>query len=604
MGGPMKQRFAILSVLMVACFSSQLFSAVPTEYEKAYQYFNERDEIYIAIYPSSFSYVRPLVDVVSIDRLDWDNYRVLAYATKDAFEKFLAYDMPYKVLTPPSLLIDPPMSDYKERLSGKPGVAKTAAASGDWYAYPTYSAYVGFLNMWATTYPTRAKLYDLGASGVAARNHRIYALRISSNVGAEVGKPKYLETNTIHGDEVLNMMNCLHMIDTLILSYGQTGQTRITRMLDSLDMWFIPNMNPDGTYRSGDNTVSGAQRANVANGFDLNRNNPCPCGAGTHVLYGLYTLRAMETQALMGLHALYKFPFAQDQHGGTETYLWPYGGIPTRPNDENWYRCIITRLVNQIHVDCGNNGYMTSCGGDGMGHIFSELYECHGIRCDMNDYYGNGKSITLESSITKLLPAAELQNHWKWCKEALMQSIEILILEGLHGFIKDSVTGLPVFGVRVTRNSDWTQNAVLTDSAGKYVKFMNDGTWTITFTHPNYVTRTVTGVVATCNQRRNLSLKMMPNVVPVDFKPVAVENPISIISYKKGISIRGGKLDDNAQIGIYNMTGKLIRLIPVSSSGAIWDGTNRSGNATSNGWYVVKIANKGELVLKSFILNR
>jgi hypothetical protein len=151
------KRFTVLWALAFACFSGRLFSAVPTEYEKACQYFNERDEIYIAIYPSSFSDVQPLVDVVSIDRIDWSSYRVLAYATRNAFEAFLAYNMRYEVLTPPSLLIDPPMSDYKERLSGNRRVAKTAAASADWYAYPTYSAYVGFLNMWSTYYPTLAK---------------------------------------------------------------------------------------------------------------------------------------------------------------------------------------------------------------------------------------------------------------------------------------------------------------------------------------------------------------------------------------------------------------------------------------------------------------
>jgi hypothetical protein len=303
---------------------------------------------------------------------------------------------------------------------------------------------------------------------------------------------------------------------------------------------------------------------------------------------------------------LYKFPFAQDQHGGTETYLWPYGGISTRPVDEAWYRCIINRFVTQIHNDCRADApsYMTSCGGDGMGNIFSELYECHGIRCDFNDYYGNGKSITLESSITKLLAASQLANHWKWCKEALTQSIEILYKEGLSGFVKDSLTGLGIFGVSVARNGDWTQNWVLTDSVGRYVKYMNDGTYTITFTHPDYVTRTITGVVNACGQRHYANIKMMPKV-GITTRTNAVDNRVIITALKNGIRIQGRMLDNSAKILICDVSGRSVQMVPVTApSIALWDGTDKSGRLVSNGCYVVKIQNRGETILKNFMVSR
>ncbi len=603
----MKPSLFYATVLVLFC-SSQIFARdwvdMPrvkdmshlTEKQKAYEWLDERGEVDFEIYPDDPFDIKPLVNVISIVHVEPG--KVVANADRAGFEKFLEYGFDYEVKVPAFLSGPVPMSDYAEYLSGE-------KKRESWTRYPTYQALVGFQEKFERDYPEICKMYDLGPSGVASKNHRIYALRISDNVEVNEAEPRYLETNVIHGDEVLNMMNCLHMVDTILSSYGK--QERFTKLVDSLEMWFIPNMNPDATYRSGDNTVQGAQRRNLADNFDLNRNNPCPCEQGDHKYYGLYHYYAKETEALMGLHAKYKFQFAQDQHGGTETYLWPYGGVITRPKDEDWYKWFAKKLVGQIHKDCNNNGYMTSCGGDGVGHIYTELYECHGIRCDMNDWVGNGKSLTLESSVTKLLSESDLARHWRYCKEALLMSYEILYKGGLHGTVVDSQTNEPIFGVEISRNGDIPNGTVLTDSAGRYVKYMNKGTYTITFKHDDYVTKEVSNfTMSSYEERYNMDVKLWP-LDPTNTmnKDVSVTKAFTVIPYKHGVRINLKKINRDAAVGIYGLTGKLIKTIPVQErSGAIWDGLDSKGRSVGNGCYIVKVLTDKRKYTASFIFNR
>ncbi len=597
------KHLVFLLTLSVIFWNSQIFSktwvdmpVVPdmtnmSEYDKASLWLEDRGEVNLVIYPNSPLDLKPLVNVISIVHVEAG--KVTANADKAGFEKFLEYGFDYEAVTPEWLIGPVQMSDFADYLAGK--------APADWYTYPTYGAYVGFLEKWEQDFPEICKMYDLGPAGKSSLNHRIYAMRISDNVAVNEAEPRYLETNTIHGDEVLNMMNCLHMVDTLLDNYGK--DSRITALVDSLEMWFIPNMNPDGTYPQTDNTVDYAQRRNVANNWDLNRNNPCPCEQGNHKLYGLYSYYAKETEALMKLHGWYKFQFAQDQHGGTETYLWPYGGIITRPKDEDWYKWLCKRLVAQIHDDCNNNGYMTSCGGDGVGHIYTELYECHGIRCDMNDWVGNGKSVTLESSIQKKLPPSKLKEHWMWCKEALFMSYEILYKYGLHGIVTDSITGEPIFGVEISRNGDISNGTVLTDSCGRYVKYMNKGTYTLTFEKDGYQTKTISNFnIAAYDERYDLNVRLW-NGINIGKDPISLINRIKIMPFRRGIKIFN--IGKNIVMGIYNLNGCLIqRLSLPNASNVVWDGSDKNGRSLRNGCYILKVKSNNKEISKSFILNR
>jgi hypothetical protein len=585
--------------LTVIMLCSQLYSFNTTEYDKAYQYLNTRNEVYFAFYPNTPEEKKLLVNELSIDQIDEGNNKVIAYANKSSFEKFLTYNLRYEVLLPPCFENVAPMSDYKDYLLSKRSGLRKTVTHGSWLAYPTYDAYVQIMTQFQTSFPNLAKLVVLGTS---VQGRQVLALKVTNNVNVSNGKPRFLQSATVHGDEVLNYINSLHMIDTLLDRYGL--DTRLTRLLDNIEFWFVPLYNPDGTYRGGNSTVQSAQRAN-ANGVDLNRNYPCPCGqTGSHALYGLYTSREPENAAVFNLWQKYIFHLSTDQHGGTETVLWPYAAISRRPCDEAWYIWAATRFVDTVHKACNNNGYFTSCGGDGKGNIYSELYVCHGTSIDYSLFYNRGRPIPMETSITKLVPASSIGTYWNYQKEALIQFYELL-LTGIQGTVKNSVTKAPILHAKINEAAhDFDSAFSYTDTAGFYLRFILLGNWNLTFSAPGYVSKTVSISVTNYGLKYPLDVELDPltAVGGSSFSPMRISK---IVPYGKGIRIDFGTAPTEAFVGIYSMNGSAVRQLEVSSvSSVLWDGTDGSGRLVRNGTYIIKATSAAGRVSKNFVISR
>ena len=69
-------------------------------------------------------------------------------------------------------------------------------AEYDWDQYPTYSAYENMMYQFATDHPDMCEIIELGT---LPSNRKILIAHINNGSGA--GKPKFLYTSTIHGDE-------------------------------------------------------------------------------------------------------------------------------------------------------------------------------------------------------------------------------------------------------------------------------------------------------------------------------------------------------------------------------------------------------------------
>jgi hypothetical protein len=453
------------------------------------------------------------------------------------------------------LFADVTTSDYKDYLEGK--------APADWSVYPTYGAYVGFLEKWERDFPDICKVYTLGPGGVDSLNHHIYAVRVSKNVHIAEGEARYLETNTIHGDELLNYLNCLHMIDTLLNSYGK-GDARIDSLINNIDFWFIPNSNPDGSYPKGDSTWQYAQRYNVADRFDLNRNWPCPCGEGNHQYYGMYDKRAKEIEAILNLRKNYYFNLVADMHAGTEAVIWCYGAFPERSGEEDWYKWASKRYVDRVQADYaasgGNPGYMTSCG-DGLAHCFSELFECHGLPLDYGNWFGHGKQLYFEIEIPRSVPLKPRIPFWEWNREAMFQYYELLFT-GIQGIVTDSITGKPVLNVKMNRNKgninhpqdEFERFCAYTDSGGFYLRHTVKGTWDLTFSRDDYITKTVSNITLDDYEEK---IKLDVQLVP---KGVSIKKPVN------GPCLSVNSLKNIKSIEIYDLMGRKVKTLPANAN--------------------------------------
>lgn len=586
------QKITACTTGMVLCLCSLLSADAAAQYQKAQETFRQRGEVYFKFRVKD-PYEINFYQMVSLDKLDYP--LVYAYANKEEFEQFTALNSEYEILTPPSMLIPVQMSDSYDNLK------KTGAVTAfDFFRYPTYQAYVQQMQAWPVAYPTHCQLLTLGYT--ANNRHAILCLRIAKDLAVTNGKAKFLHTNAIHGDEVVTSMIALHLMDTLLSSYGR--DTRLTRLVDNIDFYFVPFMNPDGTYRGGDNTVTGAQRYNVANNWDLNRNYPDLCGNANHAKWGLYTGTALETQALLDLHAKYIFHIASDDHGGIEAIFWPYGCLSRPCCDETWFRWACKRFADQVHVDCNNNGYYTSAGGDGMGKWFTEMYEAHGTRVDYETYHRRGKGFGPETSITKILAESNLPARWQYLREAYLQFYELLYT-GIQGIVTDSITGQPILNAKMTRNGDFDNADVLTDSLGYYCRFADAGTYTLTYSADGYRTKTFSNyVVSDYTRKYELNVQLV-RLTHVSNSMLFERTVASVQPFRTGVRIiLNNGMPGSLRIGIYNVKGTMVNLLSSrpSSNSLWWDGTDNAGIRVSNGYYVVKI--NGNNTGTPFILSR
>lgn len=478
---------------------------------------------------------------------------------------------------------------------------KNSSSSPDWYKYPSYNEYVGFMQNWEADHPQLARLYDLGPSEKGT--HRIYALKISDNVNLHEAEPKYIQIATLHHDEVLGYILALHMIDTLLSSYGI--DERITQLVNTTELWFCPLMNPDYTYYSKDDTIDIAPHWSLPN-FDLNRNWPCACMQGNHKYYGLYSSWRPEVAAVLKLHETVRFNLHIDMHSGTEAVIWPYGGIIDSVCDEDWYVWAAKRYVAQAHEDCGNNGYMTSCGGDGIGQCYKELYECHGTRMDFCTRYAQIKGFQIETSIRKLLPESDLESRWIWNKEALFQYYELLYT-GIQGLVTDAHSNKPVYDVVITAvDHDYDSADVHTDSSGFYLRFIEKGTYSLTFSHPDYYPKTIDSIVIDdYSKKYELNVELE--------RHTEIENTPELPQQLISINPNGGrvqivfckKLHGEVKVSIYDITGKRIKMLSASNLECLtWNGLDNNGNTVSNGCYVICVETEQNVIAKRFLFSR
>jgi hypothetical protein len=465
-----------------------------------------------------------------------------------------------------------------------------------WYQYPSYQEYVGYMEKWQQDYPGLAKLYDLGPSGKGT--HRIYAMRISDNVAQNEAEPRFIQTATLHDDEVLAYMITLHMIDTLLSSHG--SDSRITDLVNNTELWFCPLCNPDFTYYGTDDRVSPPIRP-VPGQWDLNRNWPCPCMKGNHKYYGLYSYYAPETAALMSLHAMYRFNLHTDMHGGTECVLWPYAGVIDKVCDEDWYKWVAKRYVGQVWSDCGNNGYMTSCGGDGMGNVFSDLYECHGQRMDFCVRFAQAKGVYLELSVRKNLQEADLEKHWRWNKEALFRYYE-LMNTGIQGIVTDASTKEPVFNVNVSAvGHDYDSAEVNTDSAGFYLRFIERGKYTFTFSHPDYYPVTTDSIwINDYNEKHEVNIEL-DRITEITSRLQKADQFISIHQTNNRIKIVFKERSaEYVNAGIYTVHGRLVHSFSIKAGEGVVGKIINIG--LPGGCYFIRFEYRGNILSEKIVL--
>ena len=405
-----------------------------------------------------------LTRLCSIDKVEGQN--LVGYANTAQYQQLLAKGYRPTLLTPPSMLEHYAMWDGTNR------------EAFDWDTYPTYEAYQDMMKQYAEDYPERCTYIDLGT---LASGRKLMFCRI--NNGEPDGKPKFLYTSTIHGDELTGMMLMLRLIDELCTS----DDPRIVSLIDRLDIFISPCTNPDGTYYGGNNTVFGARRNN-ANNADLNRNYP-DFDNGPHPDGKEYQ---PETLMMMELAEQYPFTMAANYHGGSEVLNYPWDTYQPLHPDDDWWQLVCHEYADLTHEH--DTMYMSGFD-DGIvnGYVWYPIY---GSRQDYMNYYAQCREVTIECSIPYTPNPSTMPMYWTYNHESMLRYME-QCLYGIHGTVTDSVTGAPLEAEVAILTHDHHGSAVSSHlPAGDYHRPIKGGTYEVTFSCEGYYPKTLTLTVA------------------------------------------------------------------------------------------------------------
>lgn len=451
------------------------------------QLMKDRGEYYFELTVKQPSEIQALNQLCSVDQTNGST--VVCYANQKQYERLLKQGYQPTLMTPPSLQEEVTMWDGSNR------------ATYDWDQYPTYQAYEDMMFQFATDHPNNCEIITLGT---LPSQRKIMVAHLHN--GSPDGKPKFLYTSTIHGDEVTGWMLMLRFIDYLL---ENPDLPEVQAVMDNIDLYIGPNTNPDGTYHGGNNSVNGATRYN-ANGVDMNRNYPDPHGSA-HPDGEAY---AQETEWFMQFAQDIPFVMGANYHGGAEVMNYPWDNTYTLHADDAWWQMVCHEYANLCHAV--NSSYMTDYN-NGITNG-AQWYTIGGGRQDYMNGYAQCREVTIECSNSKLPSAAQMPNFWNINKNSIFAYVN-QCRYGIHGTVTDADNNQPLEAT-ITISGHDDQYSIVSSHlpAGDYHRPIKAGTYTLTFTangyHPRQETVTVAdGETVTLNVQLQAGEGLLPDFI-------------------------------------------------------------------------------------------
>lgn len=117
--------------------------------------------------------------------------------------------------------------------------------------YNNYEEMTDMFNWFVKEYPKLARLHSIGRS---VENRELWAIEINSNVhNRTLMTPMIKFVANMHGDESIGRQLMIYLAEYLLNNYGKVD--RVTKLVDSTDIYLMPSLNPDG-YEASDVSFS------------------------------------------------------------------------------------------------------------------------------------------------------------------------------------------------------------------------------------------------------------------------------------------------------------------------------------------------------------
>ncbi|WP_127794440.1 M14 family metallopeptidase [Agromyces sp. LHK192] len=221
--------------------------------------------------------------------------------------------------------------------------------------YRMYSGEGGVLEELVDQAAAHPKIAQLKVIGQTHQGQDIAAVRVTGKIAKqkqEGKRPTTVYVGAQHAREWITPEMVRRLLDLYLDSYG--SDPRITKIIDSTELWFVPVANPDGydhTFGEGNRLWRKNLRDNDgdgqitgADGVDLNRNYPTKWGydnegSSPNPVSDTYRGPAPgsepETQALDGLFGDLTPEFLVNYHSAAELLLYGLGWQVATPSPDD-----------------------------------------------------------------------------------------------------------------------------------------------------------------------------------------------------------------------------------------------------------------------------
>ncbi|MCK4365422.1 MAG: immune inhibitor A [Thermoplasmatales archaeon] len=218
---------------------------------------------------------------------------------------------------------------------------------------------------------------DLYIVGTTYEGRDIWCLEISDNPGVDEGEPGVFLMGLHHAREWPTLEITLNICEELTSGYSS--------LVNSLRMWVIPCVNPDGYYYCHDQGHDWRKNRHPypgGIGVDLNRNyagssNGDPYGAwgsvgdgvisnnpSSEVYCGPAPFSEVETQAVRDIFLENDIHATISWHTHGQLVMWPWGHTPNSAPDSSYLAQVGQQIASKITRQSGSGTYtpQQSCG--------------------------------------------------------------------------------------------------------------------------------------------------------------------------------------------------------------------------------------------------
>ncbi len=263
-------------------------------------------------------------------------------------------------------------------------------ALGTMGGYYKYAEFTGHIDNMFNLFPNLITQKQPIGSFITNDGYPIYWLKISDNPTIDENEPEILFTGVHHAREPEGLTQMIFFMYYLLENYGTDPE--ITYLVDNLEIYFIPMVNPDGytynenTYPNGGGMWRKNRRVNGGNefGVDINRNYGYKWGydnqgsspdSSSETYRGPGAFSETETQAVKYFAEQHNIQITLNYHTYGNLLIYPWGyeyGIFTPDSALFMEWAMLMTVENHYAFGTGDQtvGYITN--GDSDDWMYGE----------------------------------------------------------------------------------------------------------------------------------------------------------------------------------------------------------------------------------------